>query len=61
MFKNKLFTVCGYKNGRTNKNFPPSSVGAVVGSGIRDPGWIKIRIRDKLPGSATQDFLKLNR
>ncbi len=22
-------------------------------SGIRDPGWIKIRIRDKHPGSAT--------
>ncbi len=23
------------------------------GSGIRDPGWVKIRIRDKHPGSAT--------
>ena len=22
-------------------------------SGIRDPGWVKIRIRDKPPGSAT--------
>ncbi len=22
-------------------------------SGIRDPGWVKIRIRDKHPGSAT--------
>jgi hypothetical protein len=26
---------------------------AVFGSGIRDPGWVKIGIRDKLPGSAT--------
>jgi hypothetical protein len=24
-----------------------------LGSGIRDPGWEKIRIRDKHPGSAT--------
>jgi hypothetical protein len=31
----------------------PSTFGAVVGSGIWDPGWIKIRIRDKHPGSAT--------
>ncbi len=34
------------------KNFP-SSFHAVVGFGIRDPGWIKVRIRDKHPGSAT--------
>ncbi len=38
------------------KKFFPSSFGAVVGSGIRDPrwdsGWKKIRIRDKHPGSA---------
>jgi hypothetical protein len=26
---------------------------AVFGSGIRDPGWVKIRIREKHPGSAT--------
>ncbi len=32
--------------------FHPSFV-AVFGSGIRDPGWVKIRIRDKHPGSAT--------
>jgi hypothetical protein len=31
--------------------FHPYSFAAVVGSGIRDPGWIKIRIRDKHPGS----------
>jgi hypothetical protein len=31
-----------------------TSVGYAVGSGIpRYPGWIKIRIRDKHPGSAT--------
>jgi hypothetical protein len=29
------------------------------GSGIRDPGWVKIRIRDKHPGYATLDFLLL--
>jgi hypothetical protein len=31
------------------------------GSEIRDPGWVKIRIRDKHPGSATLDsiFLRL--
>jgi hypothetical protein len=34
-------------------NFFPSSFVAVVGSGIRDPGWIKIRILDKHPGSTT--------
>ncbi len=42
------------KNGRT-KNFPPFSLVLLLdpGSGIRDPGWIKIRIRNKHPGSAT--------
>jgi hypothetical protein len=25
-------------------------------SGIRDPGWVKIRIRDKHPGSATTKY-----
>jgi hypothetical protein len=34
------------KNGRTKKIFSPSSFGAFVGSGFRDLGWIKIRIRD---------------
>jgi hypothetical protein len=40
--------------------FSPLSFVAVFGSeirdprsGIRDPGWVKIRIRDKHPGSAT--------
>ncbi len=33
--------------------FHPSLWVAVFGSGIRDPGWVKIRIRDKHPGSAT--------
>ncbi len=28
------------------------------GSGIRDPGWVKIRIRDKHPGSATLHYYK---
>jgi hypothetical protein len=41
------------KNGRTKKFFPPSYFSAVVVSGIRDPGGIKIRIRDKHTGSAT--------
>ena len=33
--------------------FSPLSFQPVFGSGIRDPGWVKIRIRDKHPGSAT--------
>jgi hypothetical protein len=40
--------------------FSPLSFVTVFGSGIRDPksgvrdpGWVKIRIRDKYPGSAT--------
>jgi hypothetical protein len=33
--------------------FSPFSFVAVFGSGIRDSGWVKIRIRDKHPGSAT--------
>ncbi len=41
------------ENGRTKTSPPPLSFSAVVGSGIRDPGWIKIRIQDKHPGSAT--------
>jgi hypothetical protein len=35
------------------KNFTPLFFVAVFGSEIRVPGLIKIRIRDKLPGSAT--------
>jgi hypothetical protein len=33
--------------------FPHISFVAVVGFGIRDPGWIKISIQDKHSGSAT--------
>jgi hypothetical protein len=29
------------------------------GSEIRDPGWVKIRIRDKPPGSATLENAKV--
>jgi hypothetical protein len=43
-----------------NNFFSSLSFVAVFGSGIRDPGceirdpgWVKIRIRDKHPGSAT--------
>jgi len=31
----------------TIKFFSPLSFVAVFGSGIRDPGWVKIRIRDQ--------------
>jgi hypothetical protein len=34
------------------KKISPSSFGAVDGSGIRDPGWVKVGIRDEHPGSA---------
>jgi hypothetical protein len=37
----------------TTNIFSSLSFVAVFGSGIRDPGWVKIRIRDKHPGSAT--------
>jgi hypothetical protein len=37
----------------TTNFFSPLSFAAVFGSGIRDPGKVKIRIRDKHPGSAT--------
>jgi hypothetical protein len=30
------------------------------GSEIRDPGWVKIRIRDKHPGSATLRNIQVN-
>jgi hypothetical protein len=42
----------------TSNFFSPLSFVAVFGSGIRDPGWVKIRIRDKHPGSATLNFRK---
>jgi hypothetical protein len=41
------------KKGMTTNFFSPLSFIAVFGSGIRDPGWVEIRIRDKHPGSAT--------
>ena len=33
--------------------FSPLCFVAVFGSGIRDPGWVNIRIWDKHPGSTT--------
>jgi hypothetical protein len=41
------------KKGTTTNFFSPLSFIAVFGSGVRDPGWVKIRIRDKHSGSAT--------
>jgi hypothetical protein len=48
------------KKSLTTNFFSLLSFAAVFGSGIRDPGseirdpgWVKIRIRDKNPGSAT--------
>jgi len=41
------------KKWNDKKLVSPLSFVAVFGSGIRDPGWVKIRIRDKHPGSAT--------
>jgi hypothetical protein len=62
-FKNKIVQFCEIydsKKGMTTNFFSPMSFIAVFGSGIRDPGWVKIRIgdlgsriRDKHPGSAT--------
>jgi hypothetical protein len=44
----QFYDFCGFKTGRTKKNFSPSSFGAVVGSEIWDAGWIKINITDPL-------------
>jgi hypothetical protein len=53
LFKNKIiFNFVFVAKKVDYKNYFPSSV-AVVGSGIRVPGWKKFRIRDKHPGSAT--------
>jgi hypothetical protein len=42
------------------KNFFSSlSFVAGFGSGIQDPGWVKIRIWDKHPGSATLENPKV--
>ncbi len=41
------------KKGMTTNFLSPMSFTVVVGSRIRDPGWVKIRIRDKHPRSAT--------
>jgi hypothetical protein len=59
-FKNKIIynfvKFVATQIGMTNF-FSPLSFVAVFGSGIRDPGWVKIGIRDKHPGSATQLFM----
>ncbi len=44
----------------TTKFFLPLSFVAVFGSWIRDPGLVKIRIRNKHHGSATLQKLLLN-
>jgi hypothetical protein len=41
------------KKGMTTNFFSPLSFNAVFGTEFQDPGWVKIRIRDKNPGSAT--------
>ncbi len=41
---------CGYHKKVRQKNYPPPPL---LLSEIRYPGWVKIRIRDKHPGSAT--------
>jgi hypothetical protein len=41
------------KKGLTKKNFFTPLFCCCFGSWIRDPEWVKIRIRDKHPGSAT--------
>ncbi len=46
------------KKDLTTNFFSPLSFAAVFGSGIRDPGWVKIRIRDKHSRSATQGLSK---
>ncbi len=45
--------IFGAKKDGQNKIFPPSSFGAIVGSGIRGGLKLGSKIRDKHPGSAT--------
>jgi hypothetical protein len=45
--------IYGYKKRYDNEFFSPLSFIAVFESVIRDPGWVKIRIREIHPGSAT--------
>jgi hypothetical protein len=49
-FKNKIIynfvKFVATKKGLTKNFFSPLSLVAVFGSGIPDPGWVKIRIRD---------------
>jgi hypothetical protein len=55
LFKNKIifnFVIFVATKKVGKKHFSPP-FGAVVGSGIRDPGWIKIRIWHKHSRSAT--------
>jgi hypothetical protein len=50
----ELGDICGYKKVPMTTNFSsPLSFVAVFASGIRDKGWVKIRIRDKNTGSTT--------
>jgi hypothetical protein len=65
LFKNKiiynLMIFVGTKNGRTKKFFSLFWCCCWIrdqGSEIREPGWIKIRIRDKHSGSATLVLLE---
>jgi hypothetical protein len=37
---------------------PGSGAFLTLGSGIHDPGWVKIRIRDEQPGSYFQELKK---
>ncbi len=56
----QLCELCGYKK-RYDKNFfSPLSFVAVFGSGIRDQGWVKIRIRDKHSGYAPANYKVAN-
>jgi hypothetical protein len=61
-FKNKIiYNIVKFvatKKGMTTIVFHPSLLFPILdaGSGMgknRDPGWVKIRVRDKQPGSAT--------
>jgi hypothetical protein len=46
-----FYDIFGYKKGRTTIIFLPSLLMLFL-----DPGWTKIRIRNKHPGSATLIF-----
>jgi hypothetical protein len=44
--RSRISEICGYKKMFDKKKFLTTLFAGVFRSGIREPGWVKIRIRD---------------